>query len=295
MHQEHPRASEGQKNWLFLPCRFIKPSFGPVSKNSKSFRRKLYRHETKHTSHPIAANDPGNLSSVNFHSFGDHVEVPRWTRKALFYGKLPSTESPSTARTEVSIEVFSMVLPNDGLKVLEMHYAAPLARNSLITPCSTMPAIVNLGQFRHNSLHYIILVVMSMPVASKLLYDDGEACTARGMWVSRFDSPTLASISWMYFSSAVGTTFPAVLFSPDDSEIKPPVCHYATLRYNLHLPRIAQGGLTSLNKALPDHELSLQTIILQAFSRYGHIYELFRPPVHTIASSLKNRNVKRLS
>lgn len=76
--------------------------------------------------------------------------------------------------------MFSKVLPNDGLKVLDMHYAASVSRRACITPCSMMLAMVYLDQLRHKNPQYMTsvsscdLFLVSMLVASKFLYDDGE-------------------------------------------------------------------------------------------------------------------------
>lgn len=124
--------------------------------------------------------DQEDLFTSDFQLFGDHVELSDRIRKTLYYGQLPSTDRPSMALTELSVEVFSTVLPNDGLKVLDMHYAATVSRKACITPCSMMLAMVYLDQIRHKNPHYMTsvsscdLFLVSMLVASKFLYDDGE-------------------------------------------------------------------------------------------------------------------------
>uniref|UniRef100_A0A224Z4R5 Protein CNPPD1 n=1 Tax=Rhipicephalus zambeziensis TaxID=60191 RepID=A0A224Z4R5_9ACAR len=111
--------------------------------------------------------------------FSDHLELSERIRKTLYYGKLPTTDRPSLALTGISVEMFSKVLPNDGLKVLDMHYAASVSR-ACITPCSMMLAMVYLDQLRHKNPQYMTsvsscdLFLVSMLVASKFLYDDGE-------------------------------------------------------------------------------------------------------------------------
>lgn len=125
-------------------------------------------------------NDQEELFSPDFQLFGDHAALSDRIRKTLYYGKLPSTDRPSMALTELSVEVFSAVLPNDGLKVLDMHYASTVSRKACITPCSMMLAMVYLDQLRHKNPHYMNsvsscdLFLVSMLVASKFLYDDGE-------------------------------------------------------------------------------------------------------------------------
>lgn len=120
------------------------------------------------------------LLGPEFQVFSDHVELSNRIRKTLYYGKLPSTDRPSLALTGISVEMFSTVLPNDGLKVLDMHYAASVARRACITPCSMMLAMVYLDQLRHKNPQYLTsvsscdLFLVSMLVASKFLYDDGE-------------------------------------------------------------------------------------------------------------------------
>uniref|UniRef100_A0A2R5LK23 Protein CNPPD1 n=2 Tax=Ornithodoros turicata TaxID=34597 RepID=A0A2R5LK23_9ACAR len=121
-----------------------------------------------------------SLLGSEFQIFNDHVELSDRIRKTLYYGKLPNTDRPSLALTGISVEMFSKVLPNDGLKVLDMHYAASVARRACITPCSMMLAMVYLDQLRHKNPQYLTMVsscdlfLVSMMVASKFLYDDGE-------------------------------------------------------------------------------------------------------------------------
>lgn len=119
------------------------------------------------------------LLGADLQIFSDHVDFSERIRKTLYYGKLPSTDRPSMALTGISVEVFSKVLPNDGLKVLDMHYASSVSR-ACITPCSMMLAMVYLDQLRHKNPQYMTsvsscdLFLVSMLVASKFLYDDGE-------------------------------------------------------------------------------------------------------------------------
>lgn len=125
-------------------------------------------------------NDQEDLFTPDFQLFGDHAELSDRIRKTLYYGKLPSTDRPSMALTEISVEVFSAVLPNDGLKILDMQYASTVSRKACITPCSMMLAMVYLDQLRHKNPNYMNSVascdvfLVSMLVASKFLYDDGE-------------------------------------------------------------------------------------------------------------------------
>lgn len=132
--------------------------------------------------HPISFdNDQEDLLlGAGIQIFADHVELSDRIRKTFYYGKLPATDRPSLALTGISVEMFSKVLPNDGLKVLDMHYAASVSRRACTTPCSMMLAMVYLDQLRHKNPQYITsvsscdLFLVSMMVASKFLYDDGE-------------------------------------------------------------------------------------------------------------------------
>ncbi|EEC04101.1 conserved hypothetical protein [Ixodes scapularis] len=111
--------------------------------------------------------------------FQTKVSFKERSANILFY-ILPTTDRPSLALTGIAVEMFSKVLPNDGLELLDMHYAASVTRRACITPCSLMLAVVYLDQLRHRNPEYLAsvspceLFLVSMLVASKFLYDDGQ-------------------------------------------------------------------------------------------------------------------------
>lgn len=124
--------------------------------------------------------DRGELLGPELQVFRDHADLSERMSKSFYYGKLPTTDRPSLALTGIAVEMFSKVLPNDGLELLDMHYAASVTRRACITPCSLMLAVVYLDQLRHRNPEYLAsvspceLFLVSMLVASKFLYDDGQ-------------------------------------------------------------------------------------------------------------------------
>lgn len=112
--------------------------------------------------------------------FKDHDQFRQRLQKTLYYSKLPTTECPSLSLTEFSVEWFSSKVPDCGLKVLDMHFASSLSRKSSISPCSMMLAMVYLEQLCRKNPEYLQTVsscdlfLVSMMIASKFLYDEGE-------------------------------------------------------------------------------------------------------------------------
>lgn len=112
--------------------------------------------------------------------FQDHADLSERMSKRFYYGKLPNTDRPSLALTGIAVEMFSQVMPNDRLELLDMHYAASVSRRACITPCSMMMAMVYLDQLKNSNPEYLAsvspcdLFLVSMLTASKFLYDDGQ-------------------------------------------------------------------------------------------------------------------------
>ncbi|XP_076313420.1 protein CNPPD1 isoform X2 [Tachypleus tridentatus] len=111
--------------------------------------------------------------------FKDHEDLTEHVRKTLCYGTLPSADRPSLPLTEIAVGMFSKSV-RKGLEVLDLHYAATVSRQACISPCSMMLAMVYLERIRHCNPEYLQkvsscdLFLVSMMVASKFLYDNGE-------------------------------------------------------------------------------------------------------------------------
>ncbi|XP_013777965.1 protein CNPPD1-like [Limulus polyphemus] len=119
-----------------------------------------------------------NIEAVD-QIFKDHEDLTEQVRKTLCYGTLPSADRPSLPLTEIAVEMFSKSV-RKGLEVLDLHYAATVSRQACISPCSMMLAMVYLERIRHCNPEYLQkisscdLFLVSMMVASKFLYDNGE-------------------------------------------------------------------------------------------------------------------------
>lgn len=157
-----------------------------------------------------------NRSLDDFQIFTDHLKLNERFKKTLYYGKLPATECPSLPLSDVALELFTKTVPNGGLDVLDMHYAASVSRKACISPCSLILAIMYLDQLRHKNPEYLQnvascdLFLISMLVASKFLYDNGEddevfntewACSANidVKDLNSMEREFLAALNWEVF------------------------------------------------------------------------------------------------
>lgn len=126
---------------------------------------------------------------------GDHLIVDR-IRRSLYYGKVKQenevTDCPSLPLTEVTVEMFERLLKQQssgkthtgsvsrGLSVLDMTYASAVSQKACISPCSIVLAIIYMERLRKKNPDYLKtsspcdLFLVSLLVASKYLFDDGE-------------------------------------------------------------------------------------------------------------------------
>lgn len=128
-------------------------------------------------------------------SRGDSLIVQR-LRRSLYYGKVKQenevTDGPSLPLTEAAVEVFERLLKEHssaktctgsiakGLSVLDMTYASTVSQKACISPCSFVLAIIYMERLKKKSPDYLKtsspcdLFLVSLLVASKYLFDDGE-------------------------------------------------------------------------------------------------------------------------
>uniref|UniRef100_A0A672G265 Protein CNPPD1 n=1 Tax=Salarias fasciatus TaxID=181472 RepID=A0A672G265_SALFA len=110
-----------------------------------------------------------------------HQKLTERVRKRLYYGldKDVSLDALSCPVTDIAVEIFQKSAPSP-IRKLQKKYAAHVARSSCISPCAMMLALVYIERLRHRNPEYLQkisssdLFLISMMVASKYLYDEGE-------------------------------------------------------------------------------------------------------------------------
>ncbi|XP_061571883.1 protein CNPPD1 [Cololabis saira] len=128
-----------------------------------------------------------NEKTFQISDFQEFTFLPghqRWTervRKRLYYGldKDVSLDALSCPVTDIAVEIFQKSAPSP-IRKLHKKYAAHVAREACISPCAMMLALVYIERLRHRNPEYLQkisssdLFLISMMVASKYLYDEGE-------------------------------------------------------------------------------------------------------------------------
>ncbi|XP_054629311.1 protein CNPPD1 [Dunckerocampus dactyliophorus] len=120
----------------------------------------------------------------DFHEFTflpGHQKLSERVRKRLYYGleQDVSLEVLSSPVTDIAVEIFQKNAPSP-IRKLHKKYAAHVAREACISPCAMMLALVYIERLRHRNPEYLQkisssdLFLISMMVASKYLYDEGE-------------------------------------------------------------------------------------------------------------------------
>ncbi|XP_054915558.1 protein CNPPD1 isoform X2 [Poeciliopsis prolifica] len=110
-----------------------------------------------------------------------HQKLSERVRKRLYYGldKDVSLDALSCPVTDIAVEIFQKSAPSP-IRKLQKKYAAHVAREACISPCAMMLALVYIERLRHRNPEYLQkisssdLFLISMMVASKYLYDEGE-------------------------------------------------------------------------------------------------------------------------
>ncbi|KAJ0062566.1 hypothetical protein NL108_017107 [Boleophthalmus pectinirostris] len=110
-----------------------------------------------------------------------HQKLSERVRKRLYYGldKDVSLDALSGPVTDIAVEFFQKSAPSP-IRKLHKKYAAHVAREACISPCAMMLALVYIERLRHRNPEYLQkisssdLFLISMMVASKYLYDEGE-------------------------------------------------------------------------------------------------------------------------
>lgn len=125
--------------------------------------------------------------SIQFSDFQEftflpgHQKLSERVRKRLYYGldQDVSLDALSGPVTDIAVEFFQKSAPSP-IRKLHKKYAAHVAREACISPCAMMLALVYIERLRHRNPEYLQkisssdLFLISMMVASKYLYDEGE-------------------------------------------------------------------------------------------------------------------------
>ncbi|XP_044160130.1 protein CNPPD1 [Bufo gargarizans] len=110
-----------------------------------------------------------------------HPQLSERVRKRLYYGwevECPM-EDLSSPVADIAVELLQKAAPSP-IRRLQKKYAAHVSREACISPCSMMLALVYIERLRHRNPEYLQqisssdLFLISMMVASKYLYDEGE-------------------------------------------------------------------------------------------------------------------------
>ncbi|XP_069022561.1 protein CNPPD1 [Embiotoca jacksoni] len=110
-----------------------------------------------------------------------HQKLTERVRKRLYYGldRDVSLDALSCPVTDIAVEILQKSAPSP-IRKLQKKYASHVAREACISPCAMMLALVYIERLRHRNPEYLQkisssdLFLISMMVASKYLYDEGE-------------------------------------------------------------------------------------------------------------------------
>uniref|UniRef100_A0A8C8SIE8 Protein CNPPD1 n=1 Tax=Pelusios castaneus TaxID=367368 RepID=A0A8C8SIE8_9SAUR len=110
-----------------------------------------------------------------------HQQLRKRVRKRLYYGwdKDCSLDNLSSPVADIAVELLQKAAPSP-LHRLQKKYVCHVSREACISPCSMMLALVYIERLRHRNPEYLQqisssdLFLISMMVASKYLYDEGE-------------------------------------------------------------------------------------------------------------------------
>ncbi|XP_043550211.1 protein CNPPD1 isoform X1 [Chiloscyllium plagiosum] len=110
-----------------------------------------------------------------------HSKLTERVKKRLYYGRDMdyNMDALSCPVTDIAVELLQKSAPSP-IRKLQKKYAAHVAREACISPCAMMLALVYIERLRHRNPEYLQqisssdLFLISMMVASKYLYDEGE-------------------------------------------------------------------------------------------------------------------------
>ncbi|XP_077573248.1 protein CNPPD1 [Stigmatopora nigra] len=167
-----------------------------------------------------------NDTAIQFSDFREFTFVPgrqrlsQRVRKRLYYGldHDVSLQVLSSPVTDIAVEFFQNSAPSP-IRKLHKEYAVHVSREACISPCAMMLALVYIERLRKRNPEYLQkisssdLFLISMMVASKYLYDEGEdeevfndEWGAAGKLdvetVNKLEMDFLSAIDWSLFTGA---------------------------------------------------------------------------------------------
>lgn len=110
-----------------------------------------------------------------------HLRLRERLQKTLYYRNdvNPRMEGLSGPVADIAVELFQNAAPNP-MRKLQRKYASHVAREACVSPCAMMLAVVYIERLKRRNPEYLQnisssdLFLISMMVASKYLYDEGE-------------------------------------------------------------------------------------------------------------------------
>ncbi|CAD7686169.1 unnamed protein product [Nyctereutes procyonoides] len=181
----------------------------------------------------LLRDEEGTFCLTGFQDFTflpGHQKLSARIRRRLYYGwdweADCSLEELSSPVADIAVELLQKAAPSP-IRRLQKKYVAHVSREACISPCAMMLALVYIERLRHRNPGYLQhvsssdLFLISMMVASKYLYDEGEEeevfndewGAAGGVAV-----PTLNALE-RGFLSAMWLPFPALLDQPQPLEV----------------------------------------------------------------------------
>uniref|UniRef100_A0A8C7BZD3 Protein CNPPD1 n=1 Tax=Neovison vison TaxID=452646 RepID=A0A8C7BZD3_NEOVI len=134
----------------------------------------------------ILLDEEGTFSLTGFQDFTflpGHQKLSARIRRRLYYGwdweADCSLEELSSPVADIAVELLQKAAPSP-IRRLQKKYVAHVSREACISPCAMMLALVYIERLRHRNPDYLQhvsssdLFLISMMVASKYLYDEGE-------------------------------------------------------------------------------------------------------------------------
>lgn len=130
-----------------------------------------------------------NSSKMNRHlnTMKSHSALVERVRKSLYYGSTHCgshelIDCPSMPLTEVTVHLFEKTVTSGtkGLDVFDMNFASNVSQKASISPTSIMLSMIYLERLKRKNPEYLRrvspcdLFIVSIMVASKFLFDDGE-------------------------------------------------------------------------------------------------------------------------
>ncbi|XP_054826613.1 protein CNPPD1 [Eublepharis macularius] len=132
----------------------------------------------------LLLDEEGAFSLSGFQEFTflpRHQQLSDRVRKRLYYSwdKESALDNLSSPVADIAVELLQKAAPSP-IRRLQKKYVSHVSREACISPCSMMLALVYIERLRHRNPEYLQqisssdLFLISMMVASKYLYDEGE-------------------------------------------------------------------------------------------------------------------------